>query len=67
MLHILSPGRQAELTMDILVEGANELQKKGMRRFVKRYKAWVRDSTPYEFDIGVDIHKDNMDFSDDDE
>jgi hypothetical protein len=67
MLHILSPGRQADLTTDILAEGARELQKKGMKRFAKRYKAWVRDSMPYEFDIGADIHEDDMDCSDDEE
>jgi hypothetical protein len=38
-----------------------------MKRFAKRYKAWVRDSMPYEFDIGADIHEDDMDCSDDEE
>jgi hypothetical protein len=66
-LHILVPGRQAESEFratDILVEGAHELQKKGMGRFVKRYERWVKDSTPYNFDIDVDTQEDEMDSSD---
>lgn len=68
-LHVLIPGRQAESgfrSKDILAEGTHELQKKGMKRFEKRYKIWVRDSTPYAFDIGTDISNDS-DISDEEE
>lgn len=48
--HIITPGRKVKFyAQDILADGAELLRSKGMNRFKRRYKKWVRESTMYSY------------------
>jgi hypothetical protein len=50
-LHIRKPKRLTKKqTIDILAKGREELQKKGMKAFSKRWAAWIRGTGMVEDD-----------------
>jgi hypothetical protein len=53
-LHVVTPGRKLKFrAKDILAEGAEMLGTSGMKRFEKRYKKWVQESTMYSYQTSV--------------
>jgi len=48
--HLVIPGRKVAFkAQDILQDGAALLRSSGLKRFEKRYKKWVQESTMYSY------------------